>query len=369
MRRGRVGEFAARGSEVFTIGGQLTVLDATTGRALRSVSLPADLGDITAGQLGPGAMVAGDSLVFGWYEFATETGTVFCVDTKTLAIRWQWRIQWPWRQRSLRPTIAVTADDARVYAAATGKETENLFAFRLTDGTLAWSRSVENFPTESALALGGGHLIVRSQLWARGTNRHEQLDAIRSDDGGRTWRTWLTGEAKHHPGDPLLRDGGLYTATRAGVASGHLFVVRLSDGHTTRHEVSTSGAPFAAHDDVMYFGGWPPLAYDVRTHRNVWRATLGYPDAAGPPMVAGGAIDIEHNRVLTGDSERFVYALAADTGVVQSRIRLDTYPRFELFSPLKALYGSYGVRRMEMHRGLLLVGTADSSLFAFRRRR
>jgi hypothetical protein len=34
-------------------------------------------------------------------------------------------------------------------------------------------------------------------------------------------------------------------------------------------------------------------------------------------------------------------------------------------SPLKALYGSYGVRRLQIHRGMLLAGTVDSSLFVF----
>jgi outer membrane protein assembly factor BamB len=101
----------------------------------------------------------------------------------------------------------------------------------------------------------------------------------------------------------------------------------------------------------------------------VWRATLGRPENDGPPMIAGGRLDRDHRRVLTGDSQRFVYELAADTGALQGRIRLDTYPRFELLSPLKALYGSYGVRRLELHAGMLLVGTVDSSLFVFRRTR
>jgi outer membrane protein assembly factor BamB len=364
-----VGEFAADGNEVFTIGARLTAMDAATGRTRRSVSLPADLGNITIGQLGPGAMVAGDALVFGWYDFVGETGTVFCFDTTSLAMRWQWQIHWPWSERSLRPSIAVTADDTHVYAAAIGKAADNLFAFRLADGTLRWSRSVETFPAESALALGGGRLIVRSQLWARATDRHEQLDAIRVEDGHRMWRTWLTGEAKYHLGGPLIRDGAIYTTTRAGLTGGHLFVVRLSDGHTSREDIRTSGAPFAAHRHVIYFGGGPPLAYDVQSRRTVWRATLGYPEDAMPPMVAGGAIDIDHNRIFTGDSQRFVYVLAADTGALQTRLRLDTYPRYEFLSPLKALYGSYGVRRLEMHRGRLLVGTGDSSLFVFQRAR
>lgn len=366
VRRGQVGEFAVHGHEVFTIGARLAVHDAATGRRLRSAVLPADLGDITGGQLGPGAMVSGDSVVFGWYDFSTETGTVFCFDATSLRPRWKWQIHWPWSERSLRPGVAVIADGAHVYAAAIGKAADNLFAFRLADGRLAWSRSVEKFPAESPLALEGGRVIVRSQLWARPSDWHEQLDAIRAHDGVRLWRTWLLGEAKHHMGPPLIRDGYLYTTTRTGLASGRLFTVRLSDGHTTRDDVATSGAPFAMSGGVVYLGGWPPLAYDLRTRRALWRVTLGYPEDAGPPMIAGGAMDAARDRLFTGDSQRFVYALAGTTGDLQGRVRLDTYPRFEFASPLKAVYGSYGVRRLETHGGMLIVGTVDSSLFVFR---
>lgn len=369
VRRGQVGEFAVAGTHVFTIGREVSVHDVADGRRLRRAALPADLGDITIGQLGPGAMLAGDALVFGWYDFRTDTGTVFCYDAASLTRRWHWEIRWPWTERSLRPTVAVVADARHVYAAAIGKDADNLFAFRLGDGRLAWSRSVETFPAEAALALDGDRLLVRSQLWARPGDRHEQLDAIAIQDGRRLWRTWLTGEAKHHAGGPLVHDGYLYTTTRAGVARGRLFTVRLADGHTTRDDVPTSGAPIARSGDVVWFGGWPPIAYDVAARRTVWRATLGRPENDGPPMIAGGRLDRDHRRVLTGDSQRFVYELAADTGALQGRIRLDTYPRFELLSPLKALYGSYGVRRLELHGGLLLVGTVDSSLFVFRRTR
>lgn len=366
VRRGSVGEFTLHGDEVITIGARLAVHDTMTGRQLRSAGLPADLGNITRGQLGPGAAVSGDSIVFGWYDFATETGTLFCFDAIRLIPRWQWQIQWPWSERSLRPTIAVAADAEHVYAAAIGKHADNVFAFRLADGRPMWSRSVENFPAESALALHQDRLLVRSQLWARTSDWHEQLDAIRVRDGHRLWRTWLMGEAKYHMGGPLIRDGHLYTTTRRGVDGGQLFVVRLSDGHTTRDDIETSGAPFAKRDDAMYFGGWPPLAYDVATRRTLWRATLEDREVVGPPMIAGGALDVEHRRVFTGDSQRFVYVLAGDTGHLQRRIRVDTYPRFELLSPLKALYGSYGVRRLEIRGPRLFVGTVDSSLFVFR---
>jgi hypothetical protein len=366
VRRGQVGEFAVRADEVFTIGDRLAVYETATGRRRRSTMLPADFADVTRGQLGPGAMVVGDSIAFGWYEFSTETGTVFCFDATTLAPRWQWRIHWPWRQRTLRPTVAVSAADEQLYAAAIGKDADNLFAFRLADGRLLWSRSVETFPAESALAVSDDLLIVRSQLWAWTRDRHEQLDAIALGDGRRLWRTWLVGEAKYHTGGPLIDGGYLYTTTRAGPDGGHLYVVRLSDGHTRRDDIGTAGAPFAKRGDAIYLGGAPPLAWDTHARRPLWGASAASDADATPPMIADGAIDDERHRIFTGDSQRFVYVREAGTGLLQRRLRLDQHPRFELLSPLKALYGSYGVRRLQVHRGMLFVGTVDSSLFVFR---
>lgn len=364
VRRGQVGEFALRANEVVTIGARLAVYETLSGRRRRSTALPADFGDVTRGQLGPGAMVSGDAIVFGWYDFASETGTVFCFDVATLAPRWQWQIHWPWRQRTLRPAVAVVASGERLYAAAVGKEGDNLFAFQLDDGRLAWSRTVEAFPTESALAIAGDRLIVRSQLWARTRNWHEQLDAVALADGRRLWRTWLIGEGKHHPGGPLLDGAYLYTTTRDGSERGWLYVVRLADGYTRRQNIETTGAPFAKRGDTLYLGGAPPLAWDVRAHRTLWRAG-GDADPARS-MIADGAIDDDHDLVVTGDSRRFVDVLAAGSGVARDRIRLDHHPRFELFRPLKALYGAYGVRRLQVHGGRLFVGTVDSSLFVFR---
>jgi outer membrane protein assembly factor BamB len=364
-----VGEFVPHGGEVLVVGARLAAVDAASGRTLRRAPLTVDVGNITLGQLGPGAAVAGRALLFGWYDFATGTGTVFCFDTDTLALRWQWQIHWSWIQRTVRPTLAVVGDAARVYAAAVGKTGDNVFAFRLADGRLLWSRSVETFPAETGLALAEGRLLVRALPRTRGPDWHEFLEALAVEDGRSQWRVRLTGDARYHPESPLVRDGHVYTSTRAGVHAGYLFAVRVADGDVRRDDVETSGAPFAVHGDVVYLGGWPTIAYDADRGRTVWRASPGRGDRPTPPMIAGGTIDLEHNRVLTGDSQRFVYVLAADTGALLSQLRLDLYPRFELSSPLKALYGSYGVRRLAMHRGQLLVGTTDSSLFVFRRAR
>jgi hypothetical protein len=366
VRRGQVGEFAVRGDEVFTIGDRLAVYDATTGQRRRSTALPADLGDTTRGQLGPGALVAGDAVVFGWYDFSTETGTVFCFDATTLAPRWQWQIQWPWRRHTLRPTLAVTASGAGLYAAAIGKDGDNLFAFRAGDGRFLWARSVETFPAEAGLAIVGDRLLVRSQLWAWTRDRHEQLDAINVDDGRRLWRTWLIGEAKYHLGSPLIDGGHVYTTTRADSGGGHLYVVRLSDGHTWREPIATAGTPFAKRGDTIYLGGTPATAWDTRAHRPVWAARDDSDDAAMLGVLADGAIDDERGRIFTGDSQRFVYVRTAATGHLERRLRLDHHLRFELLRPLKALYGSYGARRLQVHREMLFVGTVDGSLFVYR---
>ena len=366
VRGGQVGEFVIRGEEVFTIGERVAVYETATGQRRRSAPLPTDLGDTTRGQLGPGALAVGDTVVFGWYDFAAETGAVFCVDATTLTPRWTWQIHWPWHQRTLRPTVAVTADAERVYAATIGKPADNLFAFRQSDGHLLWSRPIESFPDESALAIAGDRLIVRSQLWAWTRDRHEQLDAIRLSDGRRLWRTWLMGDAKYHTGAPLIDNGRLYTTTRVDEGGGHLYIVRLSDGITERERIETAGAPFAKRGDVVYLGGTPAVAWDAHARRTLWTTPSDGYVSASPTRIADGAIDDEGGRLFTGDPQQFVYVHALHTGLVLQRLRLDRYPRFELSRPFKALYGSYGVRRLQVHGGMLFVGTADSSLFVYR---
>lgn len=366
MRRGHVGDFAIHGEEVITVGDELAVYDKNSGRRLRGAKLPSDFGNITLGQLGPGITVAGDSVVFGWYDFTTEVGTLFCFDVSTLTKRWEWRIAWPWHERSLRPTVSTLADQSRAYAAAVGKYGDNLFAFRLSDGVLLWSRVVDKFPAESALALAGERLLVRSKLWGWATDLHEQLDAVQALDGRRLWRTWLTGEAKYYAGPPLVRGDVVFTTTRGSGRRGNLFSVRLTDGQTTRADIPTAGAPFATHRDIVYLGGLPPTAYDVRVGTTVWQSSFGDDERALIPMIAGGAFDQVRHSIYTGDSQRYLYVLAAVNGAIVRRIRIDTYLRFELFSPIKALYASYGVRRVAIDGPYVFVGTVDSSLFVFR---
>ena len=328
--------------------------------------MSSDFGNITLGQLGPGVAVVSDSIVFGWYDFGSEVGTLFCFDLSTLTKRWEWRIPWRWHERSVRPTVTTLADQSRAYAAAVGKYGDNLFAFRLSDGALLWNRTVEKFPAEAALALAGDRLLVRSKLWGWAPDPHEQLDAVHIVDGRGLWRTWLTGEAKYYVGPPLIQGDVVLTTTRASERRGNLFAVRLTDGHTTRTEIPTAGAPFAAHRDIVYLGGLPPAAYDVRSGRTLWQSSVGHAERDSIPMIAGGAFDPVRKILYTGDSQRYLYALRAGDGAVVQRIRIDTYSRFELFSPLKALFASYGVRRVAIDSAHVLVGTVDSSLFVFR---
>jgi hypothetical protein len=174
------------------------------------------------------------------------------------------------------------------------------------------------------------------------------------------------GDAKYHIGGPLIDDGRLYTTTRVDEGGGQLYIVRLSDGSTQRERVETAGAPFAKRGDAIYLGGTPAIAWDAHARRTLWTTRGGGDVSPSSTRIADGAIDDEHGRLFTGDPEQFVYVHALDTGLVLQRLRLDHYARFELSRPFKALYGAYGVRRLEVHGGMLFVGTADSSLFVYR---
>lgn len=369
IRRGQVGEFAVHGREVFTVGRELAVHDLASGRRLRHARLRHDLANITTGQLGPTVEVAAGVVVFGWYDFQAEAATLSCHDAGSLAPRWDRTFPWPWDERSLRPTLALGVDVDSVYAAAVGKTGVNLFRMRLGDGELVWSRAVERFPVESPLLVRDGAVVVRARLWGWSRPRHELLDSFTTTDGTRRWRTWLAGESRFHPERPLVRGAALYTTTAATAGDTHLYTVRLSDGHTTGTLLSGGpGGPFAEANGILFFGGRPPIAYEVAGARPVWQAPVG----AGPPgsvgMIHGGALDAARGLVYVGDATRHLYALRVADGSERARIRLDRYARYEFVHPLKALYGAYGARRVELQDDRLLVGTSDASLFVFRPR-
>jgi hypothetical protein len=84
--------------------------------------------------------------------------------------------------------------------------------------------------------------------------------------------------------------------------------------------------------------------------------------------LADALLDPMRQEIYLGDWERDLYVLSSTTGQVKEKVNIRAYWRGDfLFSPLKAFFGSYGVKKLELAKELLLVGTVDSSLFVFRR--
>ena len=93
-----VDEFALLGDEIVTVGEYLRILEAATGRERRSARLrrPAHAeGPATVGAI-PSAVV------FGWYVWHEDVH-VLCADPRSLALRWQRRIQISERERENVP--------------------------------------------------------------------------------------------------------------------------------------------------------------------------------------------------------------------------------------------------------------------------
>ena len=114
---------------------------------------------------------------------------------------------------------------------------DNLFAFRLADGRLCGAEASRRFPP-SRRSPSAATADRRSQLWVdarspRAAGRH------------RSWR-WAPalahvarrrGQVSHGgPSSPAT----ISTPRRVRMHGGHLYVVRLSDGHTLRHEIGTA---------------------------------------------------------------------------------------------------------------------------------
>ena len=90
------------------------------------------------------------------------------------------------------------------------------------------------------------------------------------------------------------------------------------------------------------------------------------PQGLGPPANATGLLDPIREEIYLGDWERDLYILSARSGEVKEKVYIRGFWRGEFFSPVKAFFASYGVRRLDLAQGLLFVGTVDSSLFVFR---
>ncbi len=368
VRKGLVGQLGVRGEEVFTAGRYLGVYDLATGRELRRVQLPRDYGNMTLGEIGPTVAFSKSSVVFGWYDFDSEEGRLLCYDVRTLTLRWKRDFKWRWEMRETRPTLSVVIDGAHLYVLAFGKEGQNLFKLRLSDGEIAWSTVIEKYVKGVPLLLHDGRLLVRSTVSSRHPDLHGYFQAINPRTGEALWRVRVDGVSDFD--DPPLISGDRAYMTSEAVLSepDHFYTIDLRRGTIISHQrVRLLRAPFAEHQGLLYFGGNTPAAFDPGQGKIVWQTDLRGPQGLGTPVGALAILDPERQEIYLGDSQRDLYVLSSATGQVKEKVNIRGYWRGDfLFSPLKAFFGSYGIKRLELNKGLLFVGTVDSSLFVFR---
>jgi len=369
VRRGLVGQWGVRGEEVFIVGQYLVVYNLTDGRELRRVPLPKDYGRTTFGEISPELAINDTSLVFAWYDFKDKEAKIFCYDPKTLALRWERVFQWPW-DAPIAPTFSVVVDKIHLHALAIGKEGQNLFKLRLTDGATEWSMAVDRFVRGVPLALYDGKLLVRSTVSPYSENAYGYFQAIDPESGKVLWRVRIDGKSGHKDDQPLISRDHTYLTSEAPSPDGvHFYTVDLRRGKIVNHQlVHRLRRPLAENQGILYFGSSRPAAFDLQRKQVVWQAHLYGPEGLGPPVNATGLLDPVREEIYLGDWERDLYILSARSGEVKDKVYIRGFWRGEIFSPVKAFFASYGVRRLELEQGLLFVGTVDSSLFVFRQR-
>jgi outer membrane protein assembly factor BamB len=307
--------------------------------------------------------------VFGWYDFASEEGKIFCYDPNTLALHWKRDFKWRWDVRETRPTFSFVIVGPHLYALALGKEGQNLFKLKLSDGEIISSTTVEKYVKGIPLVLGDGKLLVRSIVSSSHPNQFGYFQAINPETGETLWRVRIDGVSVFD--DPPLISGAHAYITSQSVLDNpdHFYAIDLKRGMVVTHQlVRQLRAPFAEHRGILYFGGKTPAAFDINRKKIIWQTDLGGADGIGNPVAASGVFDSLREEIYIGDWERNLYVLSSTTGQVKGKIYIRGYWRGDfLFSPLKAFFGSYGVKRLGLKEGFVLVGTADSSLFVFRR--
>ena len=354
VRRGLVGQFGARGEEVFTVGRYLGRYGLATGRELRRMHLSQDYGNLTFGEIAPEVVISKSSIVFGWYDFDSEAGQIFSYGQNALTLRWKREFKWQWKVRDTRPTFSVVSDGVHLYALALGKEGQNLFKLRLSDGGTVWSTTIERYVKGIPVLLHDGMLLVHSVVSLDHPNQYGYFQAIKPETGEMIWQTRIDGLLNFD--DPPFISGDRAYVTSQAVLSDpdHFYTIDLKRGTVTnRQRVRLLRAPFAKHRDVLYFGGNTPAAFDIVRGILLWQTAT---------------LDRKREEIYLGDSERNLYVLSSTTGQIKDKVNIRGYWRGDiLFNPVKAFFGSYGVKRLELNQGLLFVGTVDSSLFVFRR--
>jgi len=368
VRQGLVGQWGVQGNEIFTVGRYLAVHDLLTGREVRRARLPQDYANTTLGQIGPEIAITDSVLAFGWYDLEMK-GKVLCFDAKTLALRWERVFTWSWDVRDTRPTFSVVTDGDYVYALAIGKEGENLFKLKLTDGQTMWSKNIEKYVQGVPLILHDGKLLIRSRVSRHARDPYGYYRAVSADTGVDLWKVRIDGKALVRDDQPLISGDRTYLTSEASSPDEyHLYTVDIGTGKIFDHvQLRQTGAPFAEIDGVLYLGGSTPMAYKLSRQETIWQTALRGPEGFGLNVSAKGILDLRRGEIYLGDWDRDLYVLSAKTGQVKEKLYIRGYLRGELLSPLKAFFGSYGVERLALVQGLLFVGTVDKSLFVFRR--
>lgn len=367
VRRGLVGQWGVRGEEVFVVGQHLEVYSLADGRELRRVRLPKDYGRTTFGEISPEVAISDTSLVFAWYDFKDKEAKIYCYDPKTLALRWERGFHWPW-DAPIAPTFSVVVDKIHLYAVAIGKEGQNLFKLRLADGRTEWSVTIDRFVRGVPVVLYDGKLLVRSTVSPWSEDAYGYFQAIDPENGKILWRVRIDGKSGHKDDQPLISLDHAYLTSEAPSPDGvHFYTVDLRRGKIVNHQlVHRLRMPFAENQGILYFGSSRPAAFDLQRKQVVWQAHLHGPKGLGPPVNATGLLDPIREEIYLGDWERDLYVLSARSGEVKDKVYIRGFWRGEIFSPVKAFFASYGVRRLEFVQGFLFVGTVDSSLFVFR---
>jgi len=351
-----VDEFAVLGDEIVTVGSNLRALDAATGRERRSARLRKP-----SNAEGPASLaVAASAIVFGWYVWYEDVYIV-CADPRSLQVRWQRRIKIAEREREGLPYVFPLVRPDGVFVLVSHKQSENLFRLRLETGETVWSRHVERFAVQAALAWHSNRLLVRSRV-TRGAQATGDLHAIDTASGVTSWRLRLEGH-EDAGGDRMLISGD-----RAYIASpiypgesSRLHIVDLAAGAIVKSlTIDRLSEPYAYNEGVVYFGGNTPTAWDMTREQVIWRTDLRERQGILLHISPDAILDAARQRIYLGESRDSFFVLSSTDGAVLGTVNV----RRGYTNPTR-LMGGYGAYRLRLMRDLLLVGAGDHRLLAY----
>lgn len=348
--------FELFGEEILTVGSSLRTIDPATGQERRSARLRRP-----SSAEGPATItVATSAIVFGWYVWYEDVH-ILCADPYSLQIRWQRRFSITERERGggVPQVFPLVRPDA-VFVLIANKHSENLFRLRPENGETVWSRYVERFAVEGALAWQHNRVLVRSRV-TRGAQASGDLQAIDPITGATQWRIRLEGH-EDWGGDKMLIVGDrAYIA--APVPPGEacrLHIVDLTGGAVLKSlTIDRLSEPFAYQDGVVYFGGSTPTAWDAARERVIWRTDLRERQGKVIYTSHEPVLDTTRRRIYLGESEHSFFVLSSSDGTVLNRVDVR---RGRTSANIMAVYGAF---RLRLIRDLLLVGAGDQRLLAF----